>query len=119
MTLPVGRVAAGMVLALLLGGVGRAAGPAPAPPYPAPGRPSTPPPGYSRPPAPPPVPRVAPPPPLSPPMRVLYAPFYAAGLVVRYGFYYVIVAPIEVFSRALTYGAEGGVAEPQRKGDAP
>jgi hypothetical protein len=46
-------------------------------------------------------------------MRVLYAPFYAAGLVVRYGFYYVLVAPFEVFGRAATYGAEGGVAEPR------
>jgi hypothetical protein len=41
-------------------------------------------------------------------MRAVYAPFYAAGLVVRYGVYYVIVAPLEVFSRTLTYGVEGG-----------
>ena len=43
---------------------------------------------------------------------VLYAPFYAAGLVVRYGFYYLIVAPIEVFSRTVAYGARGGVEPP-------
>lgn len=42
-------------------------------------------------------------------MRAIYAPFYAAGLVLRYGVYYVIVAPFEVFARALTYGVEGGV----------
>ncbi|MFN8543819.1 MAG: hypothetical protein U0807_06400 [Candidatus Binatia bacterium] len=49
------------------------------------------------------------PPPLSPAMRALYGPFYAAGLVLRYGFYYAVVAPLEVFHRALTYGSEGGV----------
>jgi hypothetical protein len=48
------------------------------------------------------------PPPLSPAMRVIYAPFYAAGLVLRYGLYYGIVAPFEVFGRALSYGVEGG-----------
>jgi hypothetical protein len=42
-------------------------------------------------------------------MRAIYAPFYVAGLVVRYGVYYVIVAPIEVFARTINYGAEGGV----------
>lgn len=42
-------------------------------------------------------------------MRVIYAPFYAAGLVLRYGFYYLIIAPFEVFGRALSYGVEGGV----------
>jgi hypothetical protein len=42
-------------------------------------------------------------------MRAIYAPFYAAGLVLRYGFYYGVVAPLEVFGRALTYGVEGGV----------
>jgi hypothetical protein len=42
-------------------------------------------------------------------MRVIYAPFYVAGLVLRYGVYYTIVAPIEVLNRTLTYGAEGGV----------
>jgi len=47
-------------------------------------------------------------------MRAVYAPFYAAGLVLRYGVYYVIVAPLEVFGRALDYGVEGGV---QRRED--
>jgi hypothetical protein len=47
-------------------------------------------------------------------MRVIYAPFYAAGLVLRYGFYYVVVAPLEVFGRALDYGVEGGVEPPRR-----
>src|SRR5262245_37352524 len=77
----------------------------PAPPYPPP--PPPPPVRPMRPPPPP--PRVAPPPPLSPLMRVVYAPFYAAGLVVRYGLYYTLVAPFEVFDRAVTYGAKGGV----------
>jgi len=86
----------------------------PAPPYPPP-----PPPPVARPVPPPPrryyyppPPRVAAPPPLSPVMRVIYAPFYAAGLVVRYGVYYVIVAPLEVFSRTVSYGAQGGVEAP-------
>jgi hypothetical protein len=43
-------------------------------------------------------------------MRVIYAPFYLTGLVLRYGVYYVLVAPFEVFVRALDYGVEGGVA---------
>jgi hypothetical protein len=47
-------------------------------------------------------------------MRVIYAPFYVAGLVVRYGVYYVVVAPIEVFSRAVSYGVNGGVQPPPR-----
>ncbi len=85
----------------------------PAPPYPPPppppvARPVPPPPRYYYPPP----PRVAPPPPLSPVMRVIYAPFYAAGLVVRYGVYYVLVAPLEVFSRTVSYGAKGGVEAP-------
>ncbi len=86
----------------------------PAPPYPPPPppppvtRPVPPPPRYYYPPP----PRVAPPPPLSPVMRVIYAPFYAAGLVVRYGVYYVLVAPLEVFSRTVSYGAKGGVEAP-------
>ncbi len=53
-------------------------------------------------------------------MRVIYAPFYAAGLIFRYGFYYLIVAPFEVFGRALSYGVEGGVERPngdRGKGD--
>jgi hypothetical protein len=49
-------------------------------------------------------------------MRVLYAPFYAAGLVLRYGVYYVLVAPFEVFGRALDYGFEGGVERPPPRG---
>jgi len=49
------------------------------------------------------------PPPLSPLMRAIYAPFYAAGLVVRYGAYYLLVAPFEVFGRTVAYGVEGGV----------
>ena len=82
----------------------------PAPPYPPPppvARPVPPPPRYYYPP-----PRVAPPPPLSPVMRAVYAPFYAAGLIVRYGFYYVFVAPLEVFGRTVSYGAKGGVEAP-------
>jgi len=55
---------------------------------------------------------VAPPPPLSPVVRAIYAPFYVAGLVVRYGLYYAIVAPLEVFGRTVTYGAKGGVESP-------
>jgi hypothetical protein len=51
-----------------------------------------------------------PPPPLPIAMRVAYAPFYAAGLVLRYGVYYAIVAPLEVLGRALSYGVAGGVS---------
>ena len=54
-------------------------------------------------------PEVHDPPPLPIAMRVIYAPFYVTGLVLRYGFYYLLVAPFEVFGRALAYGAEGGV----------
>jgi hypothetical protein len=95
-------------LALLLStGSARSAEPQPAPPYPTPPpRIYVPPPPYY-PPPPPPLP--VPPPPLSPVIRVIYAPFYAAGLVLRYGVYYGIVAPLEVFSRTLAYGVEGGV----------
>src|SRR5437879_2250791 len=108
------RSIAMMVLAVLLAapGVGRAADSPPATPYP----PYPPPPPVRPAPrpryAPPPPPRVAAPPPLSPVMRVIYAPFYVAGLVVRYGVYYVIVAPLEVFSRTVSYGAQGGVEAP-------
>jgi len=84
-----------------------AAQPQPAPPYPPP--PPPPPPAYRVLRPPPPPPPVVAPPPLSPLMRVIYAPFYAAGLVVRYGVYYLIVAPFEVFDRAVSYGAQGGV----------
>ena len=92
--------------------------PPPYPPYPVPPpvrpAPAPPPPRYVGP------PRVAPPPPLSPVMRVLYAPFYVAGLVVRYGVYYVVVAPLEVFGRAIDYGVNGGVEPappPHDRGD--
>jgi len=89
-------------------GVLLAAEPAPPyPPYPPPAvRPAPPPRRY------PPPPVVAPPPPLSPVTRAIYAPFYAAGLVVRYGVYYLFVAPLEVFSRAVSYGVKGGVEPP-------
>ena len=114
---PFRLLAATLVAILLAAPVTRlAAEPQPAPPYP----PPPPPPPASRPsrPVPPPPPRYYPPrvveapPPLSPLMRVVYAPFYVAGLVVRYGVYYVIVAPLEVFSRAVSYGAKGGVDPP-------
>jgi hypothetical protein len=42
-------------------------------------------------------------------MRVIYAPFYAAGLILKYGVYWVFVAPLEVLGRTLDYGVEGGV----------
>jgi hypothetical protein len=42
-------------------------------------------------------------------MRIIYAPFYAAGLVLRYGFYYILIAPFEVFGHALNYGVDAGV----------
>ena len=102
---------AGAVLAGLLGvpGMVLAAGPEPAPPYPAPPPASrSAPRRYYYPP-----PRVVEaPPPLSPVMRAVYAPFYVAGLVVRYGVYYGIVAPLEVFGRVVSYGARGGVEPP-------
>ncbi|HTO71155.1 MAG TPA: hypothetical protein VMR31_14935 [Myxococcota bacterium] len=44
-------------------------------------------------------------------LRIAYAPFYAAGLLLHYGSYYLIVAPFEVFGRALGYGVEGGVPD--------
>jgi len=82
----------------------------PYPPPPPPGYPAYPPP----PPGPPPPVRIAPPPPLSPEIRALYAPFYVAGLAVRYTVYYLIVAPLEVFHRALEYGVSGGVERRDR-----
>ena len=101
---------AAAVLTLCLPTRGSASEPEPFPPYPP--RPSAsspprrmPPPRYAYPPP----PIVAPPPPLSPVTRALYAPFYVAGLIVRYGFYYAFVAPIEVFSRTVAYGERGGV----------
>jgi hypothetical protein len=47
-------------------------------------------------------------------MRAVYAPFYAAGLVLRYGVYYAVVAPLEVFSRTVAYGVSGGVEREAR-----
>jgi len=67
-----------------------------------------------------PVPAVVytrPPPPAPPPLptalKVVYAPFYVAALTIRYGLYYGIVVPLEVFGRTLAYGFEGGVDEPE------
>ena len=58
------------------------------------------------------------PPPLPIAMRVIYAPFYAVGLVLRYGVYYVLVAPLEVLGRTLAYGVEGGVErDPEEEWD--
>ncbi len=42
-------------------------------------------------------------------MRAIYAPFYATGLILRYGLYYLLIAPFEVLGRTLAYGVEGGV----------
>jgi hypothetical protein len=53
------------------------------------------------------------PPPLSPVARAVYAPFYVAGLFVRYGFYYLVVAPFDVFNRTVAYGVSGGVDWPR------
>lgn len=53
------------------------------------------------------------PPPLPVAMRVIYAPFYVAGLIVRYSVYYVLVAPFEVLFRTIDFGASGGV-DPNR-----
>jgi hypothetical protein len=112
-----------VVLSLTLGLGIAAAQPEPAPPYPLP-----PPPRTTTVPTPPPPRRVPvvrvvdpTPPPLSPMMRAIYAPFYVAGLIVRYGVYYVVVAPIEVLSRTIAYGAEGGVErrEPERRPPPP
>jgi hypothetical protein len=114
------RIAAGLALLGVLGGgllpaATAAAGPPPPPDW----RPAPPPPAVVV--APPPgavygpvygPPRVvyAPaPPPLPIALRVIYAPFYVTGLVIRYGVYYGIVAPFEVLGRALDYGVEGGV----------
>jgi hypothetical protein len=102
-------VAATLLATLLLAGGARAEAPQPAPPYPPypPARTRPLPPRRAYPP-----PVVAAPPPLSPVTRAIYAPFYAAGLVVRYGVYYVLVAPIEVFARTISYGVKGGVEPP-------
>jgi hypothetical protein len=50
-----------------------------------------------------------PPAPLPIAVRIIYAPFYATGLVLRYGFYYGLVLPFEVLGRTIAYGTEGGV----------
>lgn len=55
----------------------------------------------------------APPPPLPTALKVVYAPFYVAALTIRYGLYYGIFVPLEVFGRTLAYGFEGGVDEPE------
>jgi hypothetical protein len=111
-----------LALSIVLGAGIAAAQPEPAPPYPLP------PESRSTIPTPPPPRRpsvvraVDPtPPPLSPAMRVIYAPFYVAGLVIRYGVYYAVVAPLEVLSRTISYGAEGGVErhEPARRPPPP
>jgi hypothetical protein len=103
---------AALLAALLIAGPALA-GPPPPPPPPGYQVPAPPPPvvygpGYYYPPAPP-----NPPPPLPIAMRVIYAPFYAAGLVIRYGVYYVLVAPFEVLWRTVDYGVEGGVEHHQ------
>jgi hypothetical protein len=100
-------------LAALLAGL-LVAGPALSgpPPPPPPGHGGPPPPVYRDPP---PVYDPGPPPgrpaprPLPVAMRVIYAPFYVTGLILRYGVYYVLVAPLEVLGRTLDYGVEGGV----------
>ena len=101
------RAALAALLVGLLIAAPALAGPPPPPPPPGYGGPvyrAPPPPAYyqhyQRPPAPRPLP-VA--------MRVIYAPFYVAGLILRYGVYYVLVAPLEVLGRTRDYGVEGGV----------
>jgi hypothetical protein len=86
----------------------------PPPPPPSPPRDAPPPPPGVRPPVYVPVPvapahRPSDPPPLPVAVRVIYAPFYVAGLIVRYGVYYALVAPFEVLFRTIQYGASGGV----------
>jgi hypothetical protein len=80
-------------------------------PPPPPGSPPPPPSVYTSAPAPAVVVPVGPPPPAPLPvgMRIAYAPFYAVGLVLRYGFYYLIIAPFDVLGRTIAYGSEGGV----------
>ena len=109
----------GLLAALIVGLL--AAGPAPAgPPPPSQGAPPprvlrAPPPPVYVPGPPPPIysqgssPDPSAPPPLPIAMRVIYAPFYVAGLILRYGVYYLLIAPLEVLGRTLDYGVEGGV----------
>ena len=61
-------------------------------------------------PIPPPPPR-----PLPTALKIVYAPFYVAALTIRYGLYYGIVVPLEVFGRTLAYGFEGGVDDREGK----
>jgi hypothetical protein len=61
----------------------------------------------------------APPPPLSTTAKIFYAPFYGVGLVLRYGLYYLFVAPFEVLGRTLAYGPEGGVDHQQNRNGPP
>jgi hypothetical protein len=42
-------------------------------------------------------------------VRVIYAPFYVAGLIVRYGVEYLLVAPFDVLFRTIGFGSAGGV----------
>ena len=99
-------VAAGLVAALLSGAAH--AGPPPPPAYDAPRPPANDPLVVSMP-APGVIVAQRDPQPLPVALRVLYAPFYVTGLVLRYGVYYLLVAPFEVLSRTLTYGSDGGV----------
>ena len=99
------RIAAVVLGVTMFAAPVRAAGPYP--PYPS--YPQSTPPPQSTYPYPPPRVVDPNPPPLSPAMRAIYAPFYITGLVLRYTVYYVLVAPIEVLNRAMTYGVEGGV----------
>jgi hypothetical protein len=113
-----GRLAAaGACIALLLSGGVAAASPPPPPDW----RPSPPPPVVVYGPVSPAVvyaepvvlaPPSPPPRPLPTALRVIYAPFYVAALTLRYGLYYGIVVPLEVFGRTLAYGFEGGVEDP-------
>jgi hypothetical protein len=100
-------VAAALAAALLAGPAG--AGPPPPPDSDRPRPPAYEPPPVAVPPPPGAILVPEPPPPLPIGLRILYAPFYVTGLVLRYGFYYALVVPLEVLGRTLTYGAEGGV----------
>jgi hypothetical protein len=104
-----GRAGIASLLASLLLAVPAIAGPPPPAPTPPVARRAPPPPVQAPVPiyAPAPVPTA--PPPLPVAMRVIYAPFYVAGLVVRYTVQYVLVAPFEVLFRTIDYGASGGV----------
>jgi hypothetical protein len=107
------RVVAALLVGAMVAPIASAGPPPPPrsapPPPPAAGPPPW---GVAVPVPPPPVVVVRPapaPPPLPVALRVIYAPFYAAGLILRYGLYYTIVAPLEVLGRTLSYGVDGGV----------